>query len=453
MSWLARQWLLLQSSLWFLPAVVVLGSMATAVGLVEASGVIGDRAVERWPRLFGSGAEASRQMLGSIAGSMITVAGVVLSITIVALSMAATQYSPRVLRNFMRDRPTQLVLGVFVGNFAYCLTVLRTIRQGEENGFVPSLAVLAGMVYAFAAIALLIFFIHHLAQSIQAPFIIARIAGDARAAIDHMFPQEIGQPAETSQPLVVVPGEWTGLEATGEGYVAAVASDDLLRFACEHDRVVRLRWAIGDFVKEGVPLVELSGEAAITPEQEKQLRRWIALGRQRTTEQDPMFGLQQLVDVAVKALSPGINDPSTALLCLDRLEALMCRLAGRRIPDAYRTAGGRLRVIAPVPDFRSMLRLAFGAVVHHARNDPLLLARILRSLDHIASACADPDRRAGTAQLAAAVHRTLAQGERTAAVILARRQAKALLDSLRRSRRPAGASGVKPPGTPPGASS
>ena len=168
-----------------------------------------------------------------------------------------------------------------------------------------------------------------------------------------------------------------------------------------------------------------------------------------------MFGLQQLVDVAVKALSPGINDPSTALLCLDRLEALMCRLAGRRIPDANRTAGGRLRVIAPVPDFRSILRLAFGAVVHHARNDPLLLARIVRSLDHIASACADPDRRAGTAQLATAVHRTLAQGERTAAVILARRQAKALLDSLRRSRRrrPAEARGVTPPGTPPRASS
>jgi uncharacterized membrane protein len=187
----------MRASLWFVPTVVVVVSVAVALGLIEASGLLDDEMVERWPRVFGSGAEGSRAMLGAIATSMITVAGVVFSITIVALSMSAAQYSPRVLRNFMSDHPTQLVLGVFVGCFAYCLVVLRTIREDDDLGdFTPTLAVLGGMAYALVGIAFLIYFIHHVAQSIQASFIAARIADEVDHAVEHMFPDDIGQGEE-----------------------------------------------------------------------------------------------------------------------------------------------------------------------------------------------------------------------------------------------------------------
>ncbi|MBL0419704.1 DUF2254 domain-containing protein [Ramlibacter sp. AW1] len=435
MNEVSRLWTLLRSSLWFVPTIMVLVSIAAAVGLVEMSELVGDEMVAQWPRLLAAGADGSRAMLSAIATSMITVAGVVFSITIVALSMAASQYSPRVLRNFMRDRPTQYVLGIFVGCFAYCLVVLRTIRSSDEElgNFIPAAAVLGAMAYAFAAIALLIFFIHHVAQSIQASFIVARIADEADKAIANLFPEEIGEgPARTDPPVVVVPMAWTGIRAASEGYLTAVASDDLLSCACAQDRVVRLRPRIGDFVMRDSVVVEMSGCAPIDEAQEKLLLDAITLGRQRTVEQDPIFAIQQLVDVAVKALSPGINDPTTAALCVDRLAALLSRLARRRMPDPYRMADGKLRVIAPVPDFRDIVIRSFGAVVHHARQEPLLLARILERLRPIGEATDDPQRRRAIAWVATAIRRSLADPARSSQLMLARWQAADLAQDMRR---------------------
>lgn len=441
-----RLWNLLMASLWFVPTLVVLGSVVAALLLVDWSGLVGERMVRHWPRVFGAGSDGSRAMLSAIATSMITVAGVVFSITIVALSMAATQYSPRVLRNFMRDRPTQHVLGVFVGCFAYCLVVLRTIRQDEALGdFVPALAVLGAMAYAFAAIALLIYFIHHVAQSIQAPFIVARIADEADAAIDHMYPEKIGKRGRSAACAApaALPATWTAVTAGSDGYVVAVAGDELVAFAGARNRIVRLRIRIGDFVARGEVLLELSGGQAIGRKDLSRLRSWVAVGRQRTTQQDPGFGIQQLVDVAVKALSPGINDPSTAALCVDRLAALLGRLAARRIPGPFRLADGQLRVIAPAPDFRSIVVRAFGDIVHHARREPQLLARIVERLGPVGDATDDPQRRRAIAWVAASVRRASAGPVRSSHLTLARRQAAALAARMRRlDRTPHGSEGT-----------
>jgi uncharacterized membrane protein len=174
MSRLRALWWRISGGLWFVPSVMVLTAVVLALVLVEAEGSFGNLA-KKMPRLFGAGAEGAREMLSAIAGSMITVAGVVFSVTLVALSLAASQYSPRVLRTFMSDKPTQVVLGVFVSVFAYCLIVLRTIRGEQEGSFVPSLAVLGGIALAFVAIGFLVFFIHHLATAIQVSTIVSRV--------------------------------------------------------------------------------------------------------------------------------------------------------------------------------------------------------------------------------------------------------------------------------------
>ncbi|CDS51621.1 hypothetical protein [Polaromonas sp. CG9_12] len=425
-------WIDLRASLWFVPSLIVLGSMLAAVLMTETEGRVGTELVKRWPRLLGASADASRAILAAIATSMVTVAGVVFSITIVALSLTSTQYSPRVLRNFMRDRPTQVVLGVFMGIFAYCLIVLRTVRGAEDGDFIPSLAVLAGMVYALAGVALLIYFIHHVAQSIQAASILERIAHDTAGAIEKLFPQDIGQPAAHHPALApVLPRDWTAVRADQDGYVTGIDSDSVLQFALDHGRIVRLAVATGAFVVTGSPVVELSGTDAPAEDDAQRLRGWVSLAPQRAVEQDAAFGLQQLVDVALKALSPGINDPTTACMCIDRLGALLARLASRRIPDPHRMAQGRLRVIAPAPDFAAIVKLALDPVVAHSRGDLQVLGRMLDAIGFVAKASADPQRHASLAHATRNIYRELCRVEPLIRSAPARRRARLLERSLR----------------------
>lgn len=391
--WLA--WTRLRGSLWFVPSLLVFASIAAAVLLVEAQGQFGDGLARDWPRVFGAGADGSRAMLSSIATAMVTVAGVVFSITIVTLSLTASQYSPRILRNFMRDQPTQLVLGIFMGVFAYCLVVLRTVRAQDDVEFIPSLAVLAGMGYALVGIGFLIYFIHHVAQSIQASSIAARIHDDTAAAIDRLYPEMMGEAASQPSAMPDLRGmDWTTVAATHGGYVTAIDAPGVMALAVRCDRLLRLHAAVGDFITEGAPLASLGGPAGVDDDAAGRLRDCIVLGRQRTVEQDAGYGLQQMVDVAVKALSPGINDPTTACLCIDQLSALLRRLAKRAIPSPYRSSEGRLRVIAHAADFERLVANAFEPLVRHSRGDLAVIDRLLLAVETIAAATADKERRA-----------------------------------------------------------
>jgi uncharacterized membrane protein len=428
---LRQSWLTLRASLWFVPSLIVLASMAAALVLVERTGLLSDDLARQWPRIFGAGADGSREMLAAIATSMITVAGVVFSITIVALAQSSTQYSPRVLRNFMRDTPTQVVLGVFVGNFAYCLLVLRTVRGGDQNTFIPALAVLGAMVYVFLAISLLIYFIHHVAQSIQASSILARIFDDAVGAIEQMFPDDLGDSPE--QPAVghELPDRWRRVHAQNSGYVTAIASGPLMELALETGRIVRLKVGVGGFIAQGSPIAELSGQEDVPDAHAQKLRRCITLGRQRTPEQDPAFGIQQLVDVAVKALSPGINDPTTACMCLDQIGALVLRLSHRKMPSPYRMRDGALRVIAPAPDYAGLVALAFNAVILQSRGDLQVLVRVLDQLEAAERCVGDAQRRRSLSRAARAVMRHLRRPDMTVDFRLTRSRARRLALTLR----------------------
>ncbi|MEJ7931918.1 DUF2254 domain-containing protein [Ramlibacter sp. AN1015] len=387
-------WSQMQSSFWFVPALIVAGSLLVAVGLIYLEGDWTDGLAEWSPRLFGASADGSREMLGAIAASMITVAGVVFSITIVTLSLTSTQYSPRVLRNFMRDRPTQVVLGVFVGIFAYCLVVMRTVRGEDSIAFVPSLAVLGGLLYALVGIALLIYYIHHVAQSIQAPAIMRRLASDTARAIDELFPSGVGQSPEAVGADRRIPSEWVTVRAEHSGYLTQLSGESLMDYAREESRVVWLCHQVGDFVSEGAPLVAISGHRPIKEDEADRLRKCVMLGTMRTVDQDVRFGLSQLVDVAVRALSPGMNDVATACMCVDRLGSLMARLASRFMPSPLRFEEDELRVIAPAPGFDDLLLLAFEPIVRHSRGERHVLERVMDALGTIGGATSDPQRRA-----------------------------------------------------------
>ena len=392
-------WLLLQGSLWFLPAIMLCAAVALAVLLVELQTVFAHDLSARWPRLFGAGAEGARAMLAAIATSMITVAGVVFSITVVALSLAASQYSPRLLRNFMSDRPTQAVLGAFVSIFAYCLIVLRTIRSPDEGDFVPSLAVLGGVVMAFVGVALLVYFVHHVASSIQVSSILTRISADTAAAIDRLFPAPIGEPAAepAAEPLPSTVG-WKAVAATDTGYLVGVDGDALLARAQERELVVRLVHRVGDFIIEGLPLFEVSG-AAGERGTAAALLACVTIAPQRTVHQDAPFGIQQIVDIALKALSPSIHDPTTALTCIDHLGALLVRLADRPTPAPCRAdESGALRLVASGPDYAAMLALSLDTITHHAGSHGVVFARLIDTIAYLAAATRVPERRLALAR-------------------------------------------------------
>lgn len=433
-------WLRLLASLWFVPMLVVLACLALALVLIDAHGWIDTDLAAAWPRLFGAGVDGGRGMLSAIATSMITVAGVVLSVTIVALSQASTQYSPRVLRNFMADRPTQLVLGIFVGVFVYCLVVLRTIRSEDENGgFLPSLAILGGLGFALIGVAALVYYIHHVAASIQAASIVERIHQDTQAAIDRLFPDPIGEPSAAAPQIAPShPAFAHEVASVLTGYLVELDDQAVMEFARKHDVVVWVQPQVGDFVVEGEPLVRLSGPRP--PEEHlRALHRLFKLGRQRTVDQDATFGVQQLVDIAVKALSPGINDPTTAVMCVDRLCALSVLLSRREIPSPYRAHPGepaRLRVIAHGPDFDAVTSLAFDPIADHAHGEPAVLLRLLDAMSVLERRTRDAGRRQVLKHRAERVAQALARGPHESAWQPLRQHCRALELALERGAAP-----------------
>lgn len=250
MNKLKQFWGNLQASFWFVPTLIVAVSITLAVVLIKADFLETEQWLVRWPRLFGAGALAAREMLSTIAGSMMTIAGVTFSMTLMTLMLASNQYTSRILRNFMHDRLTQVVLGIFTGIFAYCLIVLRTIRSGDEGGFVPSLAVSFAVVLAIVGIVVFIIFIHHVASMIQASRIIAFISNETMAAVDRLFPGKLGQEPvvqdESQASLSLLERKWQAVSVKKNGYIQNVDNATLLRLAREQKSIVRMECGIGD---------------------------------------------------------------------------------------------------------------------------------------------------------------------------------------------------------------
>jgi uncharacterized membrane protein len=387
-----------RSSLWFLPSVMVLGAILLALTMVELDHRLDLEGNEKGPHLFGASSDGARKVLATIAGSMITVAGVIFSITIVTISLAANQYTPRILRNFTKDRGNQLVLGFFVSLFTYCLLVLRTIRGGPE-GFIPAVSVLMAIVLAIIGIYLFIFFIHHSTLAIQASEILSSITHETLEAVESLFPEELGEEEGSSEQAdfpAPGPGQrWYPIPASSSGFIQAVDQETLMRWSQRYDAVLAMERGVGEFIIENCSLASVLMNKPPDKEMMDELNRAYSVNTHRSIEQDPAFGVRQIVDIALKALSPSLNDSTTAATCVDFLAQIIHRVIRRKIPSCYRYADGQLRVIACGDSFKSLLDLSLHEIRQNLRDNVALLLRILQRFEDLAQAASSfPARRA-----------------------------------------------------------
>ena len=306
----------------------------------------------------------------------------------------------------MRDRVNQATLGTFVGIFTYCLVVLRTVRDPGEDGaqFVPSLAVFGGLVLGILGIALLVFFIHYIARSIQATEIIAAVGNETRETIDRLFPDEVDSEDASGDDMACAPGtpvregERVPVLASRTGYVQGLDIEELVELAQRDDAIVHSLVPVGGFVVDGTPIAVVTSASDLDPETVRRFGKHVSIGRQRTTQQDAAFGMRQLVDVALKTLSPSVNETTTATLCLDQLAATLVLLSGRRLRCSFRDEDGQVRLGTPGPDYAGFVELAFDEIRRSAEGNVAALESLLRAIERVAAETSLPARRQALAE-------------------------------------------------------
>ena len=385
---LASWWYAAREGLWFLPALLTLAAALLAIGLVELDRELAlDRRGGRvWA--FGGGAVGARGVLQAIAGSIITVTGTVFSITIVALQLASSQFTPRVLRTFTRDRGVQLVLGVFVGTFTYALLVLRVVRSQTDDveRFVPGVAVVGAIILALVSVGHLIYFVHHVASSIRVSAVLERVTRDGIELLDRRLAKGTGGHVSRADASRAVSSTLAAVVLADEdGYLQVVSIDALVGFESSAELTIRIERVAGDFVLSGEPLASIWPAAAATEELVKVVRRGCVLGPDRTLEEDVELPVRQLADIAVKALSPGVNDPTTATTCLDRLAQLLAHAAHNDPVRAFRRDGSPVCLIVSAVSFDRLVETAIAQVAHYGAGDATVITHLLRLLGRLAA--------------------------------------------------------------------
>lgn len=403
-------WELLHSSFWFVPALMALLALGLALVLLAIDERTGSEHMREITGMYKGGPEAALQLLSTIAGSMVTVTGVTFSITIVALTLASSQFGPRLLRNFMQDTGNQVVLGTFLSTFLYCLIILQAVSAEDGMEFVPRAAITVAILFAIISMGVLIYFIHHVASSIQAENVISLLASELNTIINRIYPEHLGDPGAAATSLEVPEGfddEAVSIASPGTGYFKAVDDTELMDAAIRHDLVVQVVKRPGQYLIEGVPLFRVHPPRNLTDEARTDLVRTVVTGTQRTMHQDVEFPIDQLVEIAVRALSPGINDPFSAMSCVDRLGAGLSLLASRDIPSRYRhDERGNLRIIASATDFVGALDASMNQLRQNATRSPATLIRMLERLTDVVRFTHRPEDAAAIAR-----HGTLIEHE------------------------------------------
>ncbi len=377
----------LRTNLWLVPTLQILG----AVGLFACTYALDRLAYDgslHFPSFVISGsADAARQVLTAIAAAVITVVTLVFSITIVTLTLASTQFGPRMLRNFIRDRITQATLGSFVATFVYAILALVVIGPGSHGEFVPHLSITVTMALVVADVGMLVLFIDHIAKSIQLPQVIASIAGDLSRAIE-AEPGLAGDGIAKAGPslsemLVRLDEDSAMVRAPKSGYLQYVSMSRLIDIAATSHAVIRLQHRPGHFVAEGEPLANV-WPASAAPGVARALGGAHATGPHRTLTQDLSFAVDQLVEIAIRALSPAVNDTFTALACIDWLgDGLGKIAAGWHPATVHRDASGHVRVITVTVSFRRLVERAHDKIRQASRGMPAVMIRQLDGLTRV----------------------------------------------------------------------
>jgi uncharacterized membrane protein len=334
--------------------------------------------------------QVAQIILATIAASIMTVVSIVFAILLMTLTLASMQFSPRILLSFVKDRVTQWTLGIFLGTFAYCMAALPAARS-LPYPVAPVATVTCAMLLAMICVAWLIFFINHVSQAISVNHIVDRIARETEGVIDDVMPdtqryayEPPGVPFDGNKREVLV-------DSAVSGYIRYVDTERLLYLAQAFKLRVRMLRRVGHFVPAGVALFGASPAERVDPERARELRSAFDIGPTRTMQQDIEFGVIQIVDIALKAISSAVNDPSTAITCVDQLGRIMIRFVNRNVPASLLCNPPHVvRVIVPWIGTESLLDTAFEQIRHYSMSDIAVSLRLLRAFDDIASTCSDP---------------------------------------------------------------
>jgi len=395
----------LQSRLWPLPTAAIVVAVAAGIALPELDRVLDPLIPDGLDGLFFAGApDSARTLLGAISSSIVTVTSLVFSLTVVALQLASSQASPRLLRMFASDRRVHATLAIFLGTFAFSLTVLRSVRDADptittDDGFVPRIAISVTFALMLVAVVTLTLFLAHLATRLRVETMLRDVHEEATRTLRTLRDEE----PEDDGSVAAEPATRRRLvTATRSGFLVGVERGPLVLLAAEHDLVIEVETAVGAGVVEGTPIaawwVRDPLRAAELDDLELVARIDLAITRahlveyERTPVQDVGFGLRQLVDVAVKALSPGVNDPTTAVHALGHVSALLGDLLSHPVPSTTeRDAAGVIRVIGRQLDLAAMLDLAIIQPRHYGAADLFVALRLLRMLRELAWRSTHPE--------------------------------------------------------------
>jgi uncharacterized membrane protein len=383
---LFRLWDYLRTRLWFVPSLCVIGGMLLSFATIA----IERKAGPLLPDSMSASPDAALSILMSVATSMVTLTGLVLTITMVVVQLAMGQFTPRVLRAILRDRPSQIAIGVFVATFAHSVLVMREVRTPSpgEEGYVPGLAILVAFVLVLVSVVVLVAYVNHIGQSLRVASLIDSVGDETRELIDKVYPvsgdtEPDGEPPPQREPD-------REIVAPQQGVLYRVQPDELTKLAAEADAVLELVPRIGDFVPEGAPLVRVHCDGRLDDDR---VIRSLALGKERTMHEDVAYGFRMLVDVAQRSVTPAMGDPTTATQAIDRLHDCLRQLATRPFPSGHcHDDEGNLRLVVPVLRWRGYVDLALEELRQDANISVQVLRRIQAMLEDLV-AVAPPERR------------------------------------------------------------
>lgn len=374
------------ATFWFLPVLIIVFSVLLSIGLVslDSSIII---LQDGWVRFFlVNSSDSARSILSTISGAMIGVAGTVFSVTLVALTLASSQFGPRLIKNFMYVRLNQVVLGSYISTYLYCLLVLNAIEDGNNYTFIPSISILVAIIAAIANIILLIIFIHQIAISIQADKVISDISDFISKQVETLFPEKMGEEKESEENIdasTAISGyqKRISIKSSKSGYLQYIDREALIEIITKNDSLFELYHRPGGHLVEGVEIGLLYSNGNWEKDELEKIFNQFVIGKTKTSQQDLEFSIHQMVEIAARALSPGVNDPYTAISCIDNLTAAMAYLAQAKFPSKYCfDEEGNLRIIADTVDFEGVLDAAFNQIRQFSGGSTAVIIRMMEAL-------------------------------------------------------------------------
>jgi uncharacterized membrane protein len=364
------------AGLWFIPFACAVAGIVLSVITIAI-----DRSLpqELVPRAITGDPNAALIILSTVAASMVSLTALVLTITSVVVQLAMGQFSPRSVRPFLQDRPSQFAIGVFVGTFAHAMFAMREVRSFGQDGFVPGITICVSYLLVFTSVVVLVAYVHHIANALKIDSVIELVGDETRSTFDRLLEPPVEQGSQ--------PNDITAAEA---GFIFRVERDDLVDEAEQADATLSLQYPVGSFVAEGAPL--LRWEGARSPDADA-VRRAVSIGPERRMDQDGAFGIQILVDIVERALSDSFNDQTTAAQGVDRLYDIVRSLAGRTFPSGrFNGPDGRERLVIPELGWDDYVAIAFDRVIRAAGRSPAVLSRLRTVLGELVTVT-PPDRR------------------------------------------------------------